>query len=123
MINLRTICGVSTWALAILLVAGVSTSLAGQEPPSISGTVTDESGGVLPGVTVTATSETGGERTAVSNGQGRYEIANLPAGSYQVRAVLPGFSSAGAAVAWAVVGIPIVWGIGITLSKAFILFR
>ncbi|GJE11502.1 MULTISPECIES: OFA family MFS transporter [Methylobacterium] len=33
-----------------------------------------------------------------------------------------GFSP-GAAVAWAVVGIPIVWGIGITLSKAFILFR
>ena len=33
-----------------------------------------------------------------------------------------GFSAA-AAVAWAVVGIPIVWGIGITLSKAFILFR
>ena len=31
--------------------------------------------------------------------------------------------SLGAAVAWAVVGIPIVWGIGITLSKAFILFR
>jgi len=26
-------------------------------------------------------------------------------------------------LAWAVVGIPIVWGIGITLSKAFILFR
>jgi MFS family permease len=31
--------------------------------------------------------------------------------------------SLGAALAWAVVGIPIVWGIGITLSKAFILFR
>ena len=99
MINLRTICGCSAWALVILLVVGVSTSGAGQGTSSISGTVTDESGGVLPGVTVTATSETGGERTAVSNGQGRYEIANLPAGSYQVRAVLPGFSSAGAAVA------------------------
>jgi hypothetical protein len=31
--------------------------------------------------------------------------------------------SAGAALAWAVVGIPILWGIGITVSKAFILFR
>jgi MFS family permease len=33
-----------------------------------------------------------------------------------------GFSPA-AGLAWAVVGIPILWGIGITLSKAFILFR
>ncbi|UMY19849.1 OFA family MFS transporter [Methylobacterium organophilum] len=31
--------------------------------------------------------------------------------------------SAGAALAWAIVGIPILWGIWITLSKALILFR
>ncbi len=31
--------------------------------------------------------------------------------------------SLGALLAWAVVGIPILWGIGITLSKALILFR
>ena len=94
MVNIRTVFGDSAWAMTMLLVVGVSTSGAGQGPVSIGGTITDESGGVLPGVTVTATnSDTGGARTAVSNGQGRYEVSNLPAGSYDVQAVLPGFSS------------------------------
>ena len=83
----------------MLLVVGVSTSGAGQGTGTISGTIEDESGGVLPGVTVTATNTgTGGEWTAVSNGQGRYEITNLAAGSYQVRSALPGFSSDAATV-------------------------
>ena len=97
----------------MLLVIGVSTSGAGQGPASISGTITDESGGVLPGVAVTATSsdansDTGGARTVVSNGQGRYEISNLPAGSYGVTAVLPGFSSDGTAVTVATGGSAVV---------------
>ena len=80
-------------------VAGSPTSGAGQGPASISGTIEDESGGVLPGVIVTATSsDTGVDRAAVSDGQGRYTISNLPAGSYDVRAVMPGFSSDQAAV-------------------------
>ena len=78
----------------MLLVGGVSASGAGQGTGTISGTVEDESGGVLPGVTVTATSaRTSGTRVAVSNGQGRYEIVDLPVGRYEVRGVLPGFSS------------------------------
>ena len=83
----------------MLLVVGVSASGAGQGAGTISGTIEDESGGVLPGVTVTATNTgTGGTRTAVTNGQGRYEITNLPAGRYDVRGVLPGFSSDAATV-------------------------
>jgi hypothetical protein len=46
--------------------------------------------------------------------------ASGPSGSFGIGR---GGFSPGAALAWAVVGIPIVWGIGITLSKAFILFR
>ena len=113
MINLRMVFSGSAWALTMLLVIGVSTSGAGQGPASISGTITDESGGVLPGVAVTATSsdansDTGGARTVVSNGQGRYEISNLPAGSYGVTAVLPGFSSDGTAVTVATGGSAVV---------------
>ena len=94
MIPLRTVCGGSVWALTMLLVVGVSTSAAGQGTGTISGTIADESGAVLPGVTVTASSPGGGSvRTAVSNGQGRYEIRNLVAGRYDMRGVLPGFSS------------------------------
>ncbi|MCJ2011200.1 OFA family MFS transporter [Methylobacterium sp. J-076] len=44
----------------------------------------------------------------------------LPSGSFGIGR---GGFSAGALLAWAVVGIPILWGIGITLSKALILFR
>jgi len=80
-------------------VGGAPTSGAGQGPASISGTIEDESGGVLPGVIVTATgNDTGVARSAVSDGQGRYRIPNLPAGSYDVRAVMPGFSGDQAAV-------------------------
>jgi iron complex outermembrane receptor protein len=80
-------------------VGGAPTSGAGQGPASISGTIEDESGGVLPGVIVTATgNDTGVARSAVSDGQGRYQVSNLPAGSYDVRAVMPGFSGDQAAV-------------------------
>ena len=99
MIKGRTIVGGSAWAAALLLVVGVVVSGAGQGTGTVSGAIEDESGAVLPGVTVSATNTgTGGVQTAVSNGQGRYEISNLPAGSYEVRGVLPGFSSDAATV-------------------------
>ena len=99
MINLRTVFGGGAWAMTMLLVVGVSTSGAGQGTGTIGGAIEDESGGVLPGVTVTATNAGSGvARTAVSDGQGRYAITNLPAGSYEVRGVLPGFSSDPASV-------------------------
>ena len=83
----------------MLLVAGVSTSGAGQGTGTISGTIEDEIGGVLPGVTVTATATgTGGARTTVSDGQGRYEFARVPAGRYEVRGALPGFGGDAATV-------------------------
>ena len=81
-------------AALMLLAVGVSTSRAGQDSGAIAGVIVDESGGVLPGVAVTAVPEGGGAvGAAVSDGLGEYEIANLPAGRYQVRGVLPGFSS------------------------------
>ena len=85
------------WACAaalMLLAVGSSTSRAGQDSGAIAGVIVDESGGVLPGVSVTAVPEGGGAvQAGVSDGFGEYEIANLPAGRYQVRGVLPGFSS------------------------------
>lgn len=73
---------------------GLSASSAGQSTGSISGTIADESGGALPGVIVTATnSDRGTSQTAVSDNMGRYQVSTLPAGVYEVRGVLPGFSS------------------------------
>ena len=58
---------------------------------SISGTITDPNGAVIPGVTITLSSETMGERQAVTNDEGFYEITNLTAGDYTLRADVPGF--------------------------------
>lgn len=59
----------------------------------LQGTVRDDSGGVLPGVTVTATNvATNQSRSAVTDGQGRYYIAALSAGTYDVTADLSGFA-------------------------------
>src|SRR5262245_18760865 len=60
----------------------------------IAGTVTDESGAVLPGVTVEVASPVLIEkvRTAITDGEGRFDITNLRAGDYTVTFTLPGFT-------------------------------
>ena len=60
---------------------------------SINGTVTDTSGGALPGVTVTASSPAlqVGQLTATTDGEGKYQVVDLPRGTYEVRFELQGF--------------------------------
>ena len=66
-----------------------------QESASIIGTVEDSTGGVIPGAAVTATNlDTGRSREVITDDEGRYRAANLPLGAYEVRAELPGFSTA-----------------------------
>src|SRR5882672_9327142 len=61
----------------------------------ISGIVSDAQGGVLPGVTVTGrNTETGITRTVVTESDGRYRLAALPPGRYEVRTELQGFGAA-----------------------------
>ncbi len=62
---------------------------------SIDGTVTDQGGGALPGVVVSLTSPALQipRLEAVSNSEGLYRFAQLPAGVYQVRFALAGFQS------------------------------
>jgi hypothetical protein len=60
----------------------------------LSGTVQDASNAVLPGVTVTATNlATNQVRTDVTESDGTYYIAALPAGVYDVSAELSGFAT------------------------------
>jgi len=77
--------------LAALLASGTAFA---QEGSSIGGTITDTTGGVLPGVTVEASSPAliEGVRTAVSDGQGRYNLIALRPGTYTVTFTLGGFS-------------------------------
>jgi carboxypeptidase family protein len=58
----------------------------------ISGTLTDDSGAVLVAATVQARNlEMGSSRSTVTDSGGRFAIADLPIGSYDVRASSPGF--------------------------------
>ena len=60
----------------------------------ISGTVQDETGGIIPGVDVNVTNVgTGVARTVVSDDEGRYRVAQLPPGDYEVQASLVGFQT------------------------------
>ena len=62
---------------------------------SLAGNVRDTSGAVLPGVTVEASSPALIEkvRTAVADGNGQYQITNLPPGNYKIAFSLPGFAT------------------------------
>src|SRR5438093_12117390 len=57
------------------------------------GTVTDAQGAILPGVTVTARSPSlMGVRTVVTESDGKYSIASLPSGEYEMTFELSGFA-------------------------------
>src|SRR5687768_6369342 len=62
---------------------------------SIAGVVRDTSGAVLPGVTVEAASPVLIEkiRTAVTDGNGRYQLVDLRPGTYSVTVSLAGFNT------------------------------
>src|SRR6266849_1901510 len=77
-------------ALLALLPAAASA-----QTSAIGGVVKDTSGAALPGVTVEASSPALIERvrTAVTDGEGRFNIVNLVPGTYTVTFALEGFST------------------------------
>ena len=65
---------------------------AAQTTATLAGHVEDAASGRLPGVSVTiASAATGFTRAVVTDGEGRYTFAGVPAGEYEVRAELEGF--------------------------------
>src|SRR4051812_11723641 len=83
-------------AILCLLIAGIGTTYAQSvSSGTIQGTVKDEQGGVLPGVTVTLTSPAlqVHEMTQVTDENGNYRFVDLPAGTYQAKFELSGFSA------------------------------
>ena len=68
--------------------------MAQQDRATIAGTVTDPSGAVIPAVAITATNlETKVQTAAVTNGDGLYQVPNLPVGQYSVLFHKTGFES------------------------------
>ena len=63
----------------------MSPGASAQGSGSIRGLITDPSSAVIPGATVVAVGN-GATHTAKTDGQGRYTVPNLPAGSYTLRA-------------------------------------
>jgi hypothetical protein len=80
-----------------LLLAVITTEAAAAQPPDaiVSGTVSLPAPGgqstVVPGVALTLTCETGDPRNDVSDDQGHFQFADVPAGSCTVVAELQGF--------------------------------
>src|SRR5712691_300312 len=85
---------VSIAALAFALIAAATPAVAQTTNGVISGIISDAQGGVLPGVTINArNAETGLSRTVVTEGDGRFRLAALPPGRYELKAELAGFGS------------------------------
>ena len=78
--------------LAALLPFSAAFAAPQQETATIIGAVVDAQRGALPGATVTArNADTGFVRTGISDADGRYRIAAVPPGAYEIAAELQGF--------------------------------
>lgn len=78
--------------IVLLTLSSVGLTTAQSEEGFLRGVVVDASGAIIEGAEVTL-SGSGVERKLVTDGQGRFESARLPAGSYSVRAAAAGFSA------------------------------
>jgi Carboxypeptidase regulatory-like domain/TonB dependent receptor/TonB-dependent Receptor Plug Domain len=85
-----------TCAVAALMLGLVASPAAAQTSlATLRGRVADQQGGVLPGATVTARQvDTNTVRTSVTETTGQYFLTNLPAGAYELRVELSGFTTA-----------------------------
>src|SRR4029079_14356523 len=86
---------VAGWLMAGLVALPASVNGQGATQASITGLVRDASGAVLPGATVEASSDVLIEkvRAGVTDATGRYRIAGLPPGTYNMTFTLTGFST------------------------------
>src|SRR5262245_1334721 len=78
--------------MAMLSLAGASSSFAQVVNGTISGTVEDSTGGALPGATVTATeTATGVVRSTTTNQDGLFRLEALPVGGYTIKVEMASF--------------------------------
>ena len=76
----------------VCLTAFPVTAFAQTDRGTLTGTVSDPSGAVIPGVSIEAKNiQTGATYQAGSSETGNYTLAQLPAGTYELSATLPGF--------------------------------
>lgn len=78
----------------VILVALLALATTGPQAASISGTVTDEDGAPLADARITAASPGADVQATLTDAEGRYELAGLAAGAYELRAELADFCTA-----------------------------
>src|SRR5437016_6285684 len=85
-----------TTLLSLFLALSLSARLDGQVAgATISGTVTDASGAAIPGAVVSVkNNSTGDTRQFITDTVGFYAAPNLPPGTYEIRVMAVGFSTA-----------------------------
>ena len=78
--------------IAVCLFLSAVAGFAQSDRGTITGTVSDATGAVIPGVAIEAKNvQTGATYQAGSSETGNYTLAQLPAGTYELSANLPGF--------------------------------
>ena len=76
----------------VCLFLSASKAFAQTDRGTLTGTVSDTTGAVIPGVAIEAKNvQTGAAYQAGSSETGNYTLAQLPAGTYELSALLPGF--------------------------------
>ncbi|MDP1568717.1 MAG: TonB-dependent receptor [Vicinamibacterales bacterium] len=76
----------------ITLLLSLPLTAAAQTTATLAGRVVDGSGAVLPGVSLVVRQvDTGLTRAVTTDADGRYTVATLPVGAYEIRATLDGF--------------------------------
>src|SRR2546425_12305553 len=78
--------------VVVCLFLSVVTGFPQSDRGTITGTVSDTTGAVIPGVAIEAKNvQTGAVYQAGSSETGNFTLAQLPAGTYELSATLPGF--------------------------------
>ena len=78
----------------VVLLALPGTSYAQRMTAELTGTVVDESGGVIPGADVVLINQASkSERRSVTNADGFFNFAAVPAGTYTIQVSLQGFQT------------------------------
>jgi Carboxypeptidase regulatory-like domain len=93
-IRCRRFLSFATCLLGVLLLGGHFAAAQGIITGGITGSVTDQTGAVIPNATIKVTNEgTGTIVQATSNGQGDFNIPDLPIGVYNVTVTASGFNA------------------------------
>src|SRR3982751_3067244 len=79
---------------AVMMFVTAAPSFAQSASSLITGTVVDSAGGAIPGAAVLVKNESGVSFEAVSNGEGLFNVPNVPPGAYTVTVSLSGFKTA-----------------------------